>query len=180
MAVRGDVPLRPLMYGGHQQSGLRPGTESVALAVGMALALELRQREQEQYSQKMTALREQFEGGLRAALPGIVVHGAAANRLPQTSSVAFPGLDGEMLRMALDLAGVACSVGAACESGSTELSPTLRAMALPKELVASSLRFSFGWSTTESEIDATVARIAKVCRELGGGAAPAQAYSSGR
>jgi cysteine desulfurase len=179
LAVRGNVPLRPLMYGGHQQAELRPGTEAVALAVGMATALELCQREQEQYIQTMTALRERFEGGLRAALPGIVIHGAAANRLPQTSSVAFPGIDGEMLRITLDLAGVACSIGAACASGSTELSPTLRAMDLPKELVASSLRFSFGWTNTPSEIDAAVARIAKACRELGGGAALAPRVFTG-
>jgi cysteine desulfurase len=80
--------------------------------------------------------------------------------------VAFPGLDGEVLRMALDLAGVACSVGAACSSGSTELSPTLRGMDLSKELVASSLRFSIGASTTEAEIDDAVGRIVRVCREL--------------
>ena len=89
-------------------------------------------------------------------------------RLPQTSNVAFPGHDGEMLRMALDLAGVACSVGSACSSGSTELSPTLRAMGLPNDLVTSSLRFSFGATTTEAEIDEAVRRIAHVCRELDG------------
>ena len=70
--------------------------------------------------------------------------------------------------MALDLAGVACSVGAACSSGSTELSPTLRAMDLPKELVASSLRFSLGATTTQSEIDEAVRRIIHVCRQLQG------------
>ena len=92
-------------------------------------------------------------------------------RLPQTSNVAFPGHDGEMLRMALDLAGVACSVGSACSSGSTDLSPTLRAMDLPNDLVKSSLRFSFGATTTKAEIDEAVRRIAHVCRELGGGQA---------
>jgi cysteine desulfurase len=73
-----------------------------------------------------------------------------------------------MLLMALDLAGVACSVGSACSSGSTELSPTLRAMDLPNDLVASSLRFSFGATTTEAEIDEAVRRIVEVCRELRG------------
>jgi cysteine desulfurase len=89
-------------------------------------------------------------------------------RLPQTSNVAFPGLDGEVLRMALDLGGVACSVGSACSSGSTELSPTLRAMDLPNDLVTSSLRFSLGATTTEAEIDEAVRRIVHVCHELGG------------
>ena len=82
--------------------------------------------------------------------------------------MAFPGLDGQVLLMAFDLAGVACSVGSACSSGSTELSPTLRAMDLSNALVASSLRFSFGATNTEAEIDEAVRRIVHVCRELRG------------
>jgi cysteine desulfurase len=168
LIVRSGVPLQPLVFGGHQQSGLRPGTESAALAVGMATALDLWQRAQDECARRLRSLRDRFEAGLRAGLPGNVVHGAGAERLPQTSNVAFPGLDGQMLLMALDLAGVACSVGSACSSGSTELSPTLRAMDLPNDLVASSLRFSFGATTTEAEIDEAVRRIVEVCRELRG------------
>jgi cysteine desulfurase len=132
----------------------------------MAAALEVLRKEQDDHARRLTALRERFEQSLRAALPEVVFHGAAAPRLPQTSSVAFPGADGEVFRMALDLAGVACSVGSACSSGSTELSPTLRAMELPKDLVASSLRFSFGAATTQAEIDEAVKRIARVFREV--------------
>lgn len=167
LVLRRDVPVAPLMFGGHQQAGLRPGTEPVALAVGMATALELCRKEQEDHARRLGALRERFERSLRAAVPDVVIHGESAERLPQTSSAAFPGFDGEMLLMALDLAGVACSVGSACSSGSTELSPTLRAMDLPKDIVASSLRFSLGATTTEAEIDEAVARIGRVCRELG-------------
>jgi cysteine desulfurase len=168
LIVRQNVPLAPLMFGGTQQSGLRPGTESAALAVGMATALDLWQREQEACGQRLARLRDRFEASLRAELPDVVVHGAGAERLPQTSSVAFPGIDGQVLLMALDLVGVACSVGAACSSGSTELSPTLRAMELPNALVASSLRFSLGATTTEAEIDEAIGRIVRVCRELRG------------
>lgn len=167
LLVRDGVPLAPLLFGGHQQAGLRPGTEPVALAVGMAAALDCWRTEQEELAGRMTALRDRFEAGLRAALPGILIHGSDSPRLPQTSNAAFPGVDGEVLRMALDLAGVACSVGSACSSGSTELSPTLRAMELPSAVVASSLRFSLGATTTEAEIDEAVRRIARVRRELG-------------
>ncbi len=167
LIVRQDVRIAPLMFGGHHQSGLRPGTEPVPLAVGMAKALELWHKEQQRYARRLTALRDHFERQLQAGLPDVVFHGLRAERLPQTSSVAFPGLDGETLLMALDVAGVACSIGAACSSGATELSPTLRAMDLPKELVASSLRFSFGATNTEAEIDEAVRRIVRVCRELG-------------
>lgn len=163
LIVRKDVRIVPLMFGGHHQSGLRPGTEPVPLAVGMAKALELWHKEQQRHARRLTALRDRFERQLRAGLPGVVFHGLRAERLPQTSSVAFPGLDGETLLMALDVAGVACSIGAACSSGTTELSPTLRAMDLPKELVASSLRFSFGATNTEAEIDEAVRRIVQVC-----------------
>ncbi|MEN6458545.1 MAG: cysteine desulfurase family protein [Thermoguttaceae bacterium] len=166
LAVRRDVVVAPLMFGGHQQAGLRPGTEPVALAVGMAVALERAQKEQAESARRLAGLRDRFEQSLRNALPCVIINGIEAARLSQTSSVAFMGLDGEVLRMALDLAGVACSVGAACSSGSTELSPTLRAMQLPKERVASSLRFSLGATTTQAEIDAAVCRIAQVCREL--------------
>ena len=125
LLVCDGVPLAPLMYGGHQQAGLRPGTECVALAVGMATALELWQREQEEYARRLKSLRDRFERQIVAGFPTAVIHGGRAERLPQTSNIAFPGLDGQVLLMALDLAGVACSVGSACSSGSTELSPTL-------------------------------------------------------
>ena len=167
LLLRHDVSLAPMFFGGHQQEGMRPGTESVALAVGLQTALELWQKEQDEHGRRLTALRDRFEAALTAGRPGLIVHGEAAARLPQTSNIAFPGLEGQILLLALDMAGVACSVGAACASGSTELSPTLRAMGLPSGIVASSLRFSFGATTTEAQIDEAVARILRVCRELG-------------
>lgn len=168
LVLRHDTPLQPLLYGGHQQQGLRPGTESVALAVGMATALRLAQAEQAEHCRRLTALRERFEQGLADGYPGLVVHGRNAPRLPQTSSIAFTGLDGQVLLMALDMAGVACSVGSACSSGSTELSPTLLAMGLPKALVASTLRFSLGATTTAEEIDEAIGRILEVANSLRG------------
>ncbi len=158
--------LVPILFGGEQQNRLRPGTEPVALAIGMLTALELWQAEFESEVRRITALRERFETGLRTGYADAVVNGAGAERLPHTANVAFPGLDGQMLLMALDLAGVACSVGSACASGSTELSPTLRAMQLPHEIVAGSLRFSLGSTTTEAEVDEAVRRIVRVANDL--------------
>jgi cysteine desulfurase len=168
LLLRHGVPVAPLLFGGHQQQGLRPGTESVALAVGMRTALELWRQEQEEHRRRLTALRERFEAELKAGYPEAVVHGQAAPRLPHTTNIAFPGLDGQVLLVALDMSGVACSVGSACASGSTELSPTLRAMGLANGIVASSLRFSLGVTTTEAEIDEAVRRILDVCRQLRG------------
>jgi cysteine desulfurase len=132
----------------------------------MLTALEFWHKEHETHYRRLESLHRRFEAGLNAALPNIIVHGQGASRLPQTSNIAFPGLDGQILLVALDMAGVACSVGSACSSGSTELSPTLNAMGLPSDVVASSLRFSLGATTTEAEIDEAVARIVHVCREL--------------
>ena len=167
IVLRNDVTLAPMLFGGHQQEGMRPGTESVALAVGMAMALELWHKEQDEHRRKLTSLRERFETSVKAGRPGVIVHSESTERLPQTSNIAFPGLEGQILLLALDMAGVACSVGSACASGSTELSPTLRAMGLPNNVVACSLRFSLGATTTEADIDEAAARILRVCRELG-------------
>ena len=168
LIVGHDVSLAPMFFGGHQQEGIRPGTESVALAIGMQTALELWQKEQDEHCRKLTALRNRFESGLKTGRPDVIVHSEAVARLPQTSNIAFPGLEGQILLLALDMAGVACSVGSACASGSTELSPTLRAMGLPNDIVSSSLRFSLGATTTATQIDEAVQRILRVCRELGG------------
>jgi cysteine desulfurase len=166
LLLRSDVTLRPLVFGGNQQAGVRPGTESVALAIGMAAALELWQREHDAHARRLRVLRDRFESGLRAGYPELVINGGAALRLPQTSNVAFPGLSGQILLVALDIAGVACSVGSACSSGSTELSPTLLAMGLPKSIVESSLRFSLGATTTEGEVDEAIRRVLRVVNEL--------------
>lgn len=168
LVLRHDVPLAPLLFGGHQQSGLRPGTESIALAFGMLTALELCHKGQQSHARRLTALRDRFENGLSAAIPGLLIHGRPAPRLPHTSSIAFPSVDGQVLLVALSMTGVACSVGSACSSGSTELSPTLRAMGLSAEVAGRSLRFSLGATTTEAEIDEAIRRIVHVWRELCG------------
>jgi len=168
LIIRDGVRVEPLHFGGHQQWGMRPGTECVPLVVGMATALRIWRNEREAHFHHLLRLRDRFESGLKSGFPALVVNGSGAERLPQTSNVAFPGLDGQVLLMALDMAGVACSVGSACSSGSSELSPTLLAMGLPKPVVASSLRFSFGATTTESEIDEAVRRILMVVHELRG------------
>jgi cysteine desulfurase len=166
LLLRHDVRISPIQFGGHQQSGVRPGTESVALAVGMQTALELWHGKQQSHAQHLTELRQRLEQGLKAAIPEIVIHGATVSRLPQTSNIAFPAVDGQILLVALSMAGVACSVGSACSSGSTELSPTLRAMGMSAEMAGQSLRLSLGATTTEAEIDEAIRRIVHVYNEL--------------
>ncbi len=166
LVVRHGVSLEPSLHGGFQQSALRPGTESVALAMGMQVALEFAVSELDARRTRMTALRSSLERQIGADYPRAVVIGAASERLPHTSNIAFVGLDRQALVMAFDLAGVACSTGSACASGSSEPSPTLVAMGLPDEQISSSVRFSVGAATTPAEIDEAARRILNVCNHL--------------
>jgi cysteine desulfurase len=90
----------------------------------------------------------------------VVINGSGARRLPNTLSIAFPGVDGEALLVALDLLGIACSLGTTCASGSTEPAPVLVAMGCPPEVYSSSVRFSLSIENTVEEIDEAVSRIA--------------------
>ncbi len=166
LVVRHGVELSPQLFGGFQQAGLRPGTESVALVVGMLTALELWHAEQDARRLRLTALRDEFEGTIRAGWPEAIVLGAASPRLPHTSNIAFVGLDRQALFIALDQAGVACSTGSACASGSSEPSLALVAMGLDEAVISSALRFSFGTTTTAAEVAESSRRILQVCNDL--------------
>jgi cysteine desulfurase len=114
----------------------------------------------------MRTLRDQLEAALRAELPETVVIGDHAPRLPNTACIAFPGLNRQALVMALDLAGIACSTGSACASGSSEPSPTLLAMGLPRELLDSAIRLSLGATSTVAEVAEASRRIIKTVKHL--------------
>jgi cysteine desulfurase len=167
LIVRHGLSLRPQLHGGFQQAGLRPGTESVALAIGMCRALELWHAEQQERAARLRALRDHFERAIVAGWPAATVIGAEAERLPHTSLIAFVGIDRQALFMALDQAGVCCSTGSACASGSSELSPVLMAMGCESAVAGSALRFSFGATTTAAEVDQAVHRILTCCNDLG-------------
>jgi cysteine desulfurase len=162
---RGDV-LRPISFGGHQESDRRPGTECVPLIAAMVTALERFVAEADARIHRMTTLRDRLEAGLAESCPPVVVNGREAPRLPNTANVAFPGVDGDALLVALDLAGVACSLGSACASGSSEPAPALVAMNAPRDVLASSIRFSLGIDTTTEEIDAAVAITARLVQRM--------------
>ncbi len=166
LVVKRSLRIDPVLFGGAQQMGLRPGTEPLELAVGLYRALQIWQRDAQTRMARMTALRDRFEELLRGAALGVVINGLGARRLPHTSNVAFPGLDCQAVHMALDLAGVACSIGSACASGANEPSAVLMAMRLPSEIIESSLRFSLGAFTTREEVDTAAHRITEAIRRL--------------
>lgn len=159
LVLRAGLRPIPQLCGGHQQAGLRPGTEPVVLAVGLHAALTAWQREQDARRQRLESLRDQLEQSLLSACPKLRVNGAAAPRLPHTSNISFPSVDGQALLMALDLAGVACSTGSACASGASQGSPTLLAMGVEKSLARGSLRFSLGATSTAVEVAEAARRI---------------------
>jgi len=166
LLVRPEVALRPIAFGGHQQADLRPGTDTVALAIGMCTALEHNLRDAERQRKEMALLRDRLEQLILSEVPSAVVIGQDSPRLPNTSNIAFVGLNRQALVMALDLEGVACSTGSACSSGSSELSPTLLAMGLDKDVMEGAIRLSLGISTTAAEIDLAGRRILSCCQRL--------------
>ena len=166
LLVRRGTKLRPLFLGGHQQRGRRPGTEPVALAVGLATALELAERERETRWAKVTELRSRLLTYLRDHVSPVVLNGPENGGLPHTLNLSFPGCQSDTLLMNLDLAGVACSTGSACSSGSLLPSPVLKAMRVPPEVLHSAMRFSFSALLSEAEIDEAGRRIAAVVSRL--------------
>lgn len=179
LLVRSGTRLPATVFGGHQENGVRPGTECTALAAGMAKALELWRVEGEELAVRLKSLRDRFESEVLAAVPRAFVHAARAPRLPNTSNICFPGCEGDALLVALDLAGVCASLGSACASGSSEPAAILLAMGCSPEIARSSIRFSVGWTNTEAEIAEAVGRVGRVVGEVGrgSGAASVQAFS---
>ena len=166
LLLRRGLKLAPSGFGGHQEAGRRPGTEVVPLIAGMARALELFQADSEQRIERTRALRDLLEQRLAAACPPVILNGSRERRLPNTLNVAFPGVDGEALLVALDLADIACSLGSTCASGSAEPAPALLAMNRPREVWHSSVRFSVGIETTAAEIDQAAETIAGIVNGL--------------
>ena len=167
LLVREGVKLSPeFSVGGLQESGRRAGTEPVPLVAGMAKALELWNRAQAERTAYVTSLRDHLEARLLSIAAPAVVNGQLAPRLPNTLNISFPGVDGEALLVALDLEGVAASLGSACASGSIEPTPILVAMGLAPDLYRSAVRLTLSCLNTRDEIDEAARRIAEVVKYL--------------
>ena len=168
LLLKKGATLAPFEFGGHQESGRRPGTEMVALAAGMAKALEIWHHERHERTARLKSLRDRLESGLLDRCPWAVINGSREHRLPNTLNIAFPGLDGEAILVNLDLEGIACSLGSTCASGSAEPAPALVAMGVPPEVYKASVRFTVGLENTLSEMDDAAERIGRVVARLRG------------
>jgi cysteine desulfurase len=154
--IRRGIHLEPLMHGGMQDRGRRPGTENVAAAVGLARAAELTLAECEAHCARTRKLRDKLEAGILAKVPDAVIHGRGAERAPHISNISVPGTDSESLLMALDLRGIAASGGSACQSGSVTPSHVLTALGVRPDLASAAVRMSLGSLTTDACIDRVI------------------------
>jgi cysteine desulfurase len=164
--VRKGTQLAPLMYGGHSERDRRPGTEDVAAIAGMGKAAELARVGMHEEGERMRALRDRLERGLLDRVQHSWINGARAPRVPNTSNLTFPFIEGESMVIALDLKGIACSTGAACSSGAVEPSHVLMALGLAPEDARATLRLSLGHQTTEEEIEFALETIPPVIDRL--------------
>lgn len=167
--VRRGVGLSPLLFGGHQERSLRPGTENVAAIAGFGKACALGAERLERDARAVRALRDAFEAAIVERIPNVTVYGREAPRLPNTSAIGFAGLDGEMLAINLDLLGLAVSTGAACTSGSADPSHVLLAMGRPPGEARSLVRFSFGRTNAAEEAAIAIDLVCHTVAALRGG-----------
>ena len=154
LIVREGLVMAPLIAGGAQERRRRGGTEALAQICAFGAACEAARAEMRADSAGLFLLRDRLEASLRAIAPDVLIHGESVPRLSNTTNAAFPGVTGETLVIALDLAGFSVSTGSACASGAVTPSHVIRAMGFDEEIARGSVRFSLGWSTTSDDIDA--------------------------
>jgi cysteine desulfurase len=165
--VRKGTRLQPLFYGGRHERSRRAGTENVPGIVGLGKAAELAMQSFARGDdEKMSAVRDRLQQGIRAQVEDAGVNGEGAPRVPNTSSIYFDHIDGEAMVIALDLKGLAVSTGAACSSGAVEPSHVLTAMGLRADRARASLRFSLGKQNTAEEVDFALALVPETIARL--------------
>ena len=159
--VRSGVEIENQLYGGTQETSLRPGTENLSGIAGFAAAIRLLQADPAE-NEKIRKLRDLFEESLIQVLPGAEINCNVSERLFSHSNVYFPEVNGDVMLLGLDMAGIAVSAGSACSSGANRPSHVLMAMGFDQARVKNSIRFSFGRENTEAEIRITIDEIYKI------------------
>ncbi|MHC1766384.1 MAG: cysteine desulfurase family protein [Verrucomicrobiia bacterium] len=163
--VRSGLVLEPLLHGGGQESGMRPGTENVLEVAGLGAACELAKREMHRNYAHLRALRDRLSEGLRQSIPDLRINSACHHCVPNTLSVCIQGVDSHRL-LARIHPRVAASAGSACHAHDAKISAVLKAMNVPTDWARGTVRFSVGRFTTPQEIDQAVAVTASAVREM--------------
>jgi len=164
LCIRRGVRVKPFLLGGHQERGMRAGTENVPYIVGLGRAAELAQSEFAEMT-RVARLRDRLQAGL-LALPDASVNGTTAQRLPNTLNISFSYIEGESMLMYLSDHGICASSGSACSSGSLEPSHVIRAMGVPFTAAHGSLRFSFGRYNSDEDVDRVLAVMPGIVSKL--------------
>jgi cysteine desulfurase len=163
--VRQGTRLQPQILGGSQERNRRAGTENVPGIFGAAEALRRVRARRAEENARLSALRDRLIAGV-ARLPGARLTGHPSERLPNSASFAFAGIEGESLLLSLDLAGVAASSGSACSTGAVEPSHVLSAMGLAPDDARGHLRLTLGHSTTEADVDLVLRELPAMLERL--------------
>lgn len=161
LVLRDGVEPEVLFRGGAQERRWRAGTENLPGIVGFGAAAALA-LEDRTFETRISALRDRLEASILEIAPHVRIAGEGAPRLPNTSCLVFPGLSHDTLLIHFDLSGIAVSAGSACSSGKVGPSPVLLAMGLSDSEAASAIRVSFGWASTEMDVE----RFVTACRDL--------------
>ena len=164
--VRKGTPFVPWLIGGHQERGRRGGTENVASIVAFGKACDLAQLGLEEENTRVRQWRDRLEKGILARIPGTIVHGDRENRLPNTASIGFEGVEGEAILLMMDQKGICASSGSACTSGSLEPSHVLRAMGVPFSHIHGSIRFSLSRYNTGKEVETILEVLPPIIERL--------------
>ena len=160
--ISDKVKVRPILLGGGQQKGMRSGTENVPGIAGLGLAAELIYKNNKEKTDRMYALKEQFVQGIQN-IPGTVINGKSGREsAPHIVSVSFEGVRSEVLLHTLEEKGIYVSAGSACSSNKPAVSATLKSIGVAKNLLDSTLRFSFGAFTSSEEIGYTLDTLNQV------------------
>jgi cysteine desulfurase len=163
---RDGLVLDPQIKGGGQERGARAGTENVAGIAGFGAAAEAARQGWTGEANRMAALRDRLEAGIKAVAPKTVIFGAEAARLPNTTLFSVPGMKAETAVIAFDLEGVAVSSGAACSSGKVSPSHVLAAMGAAPELARGAIRVSLGYATTDEDVGTILKAWGKLSESL--------------
>lgn len=164
--VRSSKELLPLLWGGSQEGGLRPGTENMPGIIGMGTAAKLRLERLEDVQAMMDSLRDDFEQAVLDRVPDVEINGDPDMRVCNTTNLLFRDVDGQALVARLDQEGVRCSQSSACTNQRPEPSYVLRAMGLSEAEAYASIRFSFSEFNTVEDVDDAVAHLARLCEQL--------------
>ncbi|HPN29418.1 MAG TPA: cysteine desulfurase NifS [bacterium] len=164
--LKKNTPFKPFLIGGHQENGLRAGTENAASIIGLGKAAELAKKHIEYENSEVKRLRDKLETALKNNIRLVKINGDIDNRLPNTLNISFKNVEGEAVLLYMNEKKICASTGSACATGSLEPSHVLMAMSVPYEYAHGSIRFSLSRYNTEEEVDEVVKIMPEIIEKL--------------